>query len=163
MPVQLTPLTAKSNSLENLMHPVKPPTHQAAFTLLELILVVLVVAILSITIQSRFVSSRDFQQDAIVEQIIGAARLTQQLSMNDSSRNFVLVIQANQIDIQVDGNSINTTGFDFPINFGSQVTLSPLANISFNSLGETNAISLSVQMSTSSSICFEASGYIHPC
>ncbi len=145
------------------MKTLKPPTKQAAFTLLELILVMVVLVILATTIQSRFISPRDFQQDAVVEQIIAAARLTQQLSMNDSSRSFVLVIQNNQIDLQADGSSLNAGGFSFPVNFGSQVTLSPLGNISFNALGETTAINLIVQLGTNSTICFESSGYIHPC
>lgn len=145
------------------MKNLKPLYLQAAFTLFELLLVLIILVILASQIQSRFLSSNDFNQDSVTAQIISAARLTQQLSMNDSSRSFVLIIQANQIDLQVDGTSINLETLDFPINFGSQITLSPIGNIVFDSLGSTTLQILNVQGNSIQQICFEASGYIHLC
>jgi len=143
-------------------HP-KPPVNQAAFTLIELIVVVVILAILASYVTSRFSSSDSFKQDTIVEQIISAGQLTQQLSMNDSSRNFSLSIQSNQINLLADGTSFSAAGLSFPLLFDSSVTVSPTSTINFNSWGSTTPTRISVQLGTSINICFEASGLIHRC
>jgi prepilin-type N-terminal cleavage/methylation domain-containing protein len=143
----------------------KPPIKQAAFTLLELIIVVLILAILAAYIQSRPSSSNSYRQDTVVEEIISSARLTQQLHMNDSSYVFRLVIQTNQIDLQRDGVSFSPSNIDFPLNFGNSVTLSStISPINFDRLGGTtlNQVNISVD-GIIRSICFETSGYIHQC
>lgn len=145
------------------MKKLKPLYQQAAFTLLELLLVVVIVSILAAYIGSKFLSSRDFNQDSVIQQIIASARLAQQLSMNDSSRSFTLIIQANQIDLQANGVSMQLGNINYPLDFGSQITLSPVVNITFNSLGETTSQIINVQANTSEQICLESSGYIHEC
>lgn len=141
----------------------KPLYRQAAFTIFELLIILVVLVILTTQVQSRFLASNDFKQDSAITQIISAARLAQQISMNDASRTVVLVIQENQIDLQIDGSSINLNLLDFPINFGSQISLSPIGNISFDSLGRTTLQTLNIQANTLQQICFEESGYIHSC
>lgn len=141
----------------------KPPLTQAAFTLLELIIVVTVVAILATYIAARPDTSSSYQHDSVVDQIISAGRLAQQLSMNDSDRTFSLSIQANQIDLLADGSSFNSGSVSYPLNFGSNVTLSPVTTISFNNLGTTTATTINVQMTSTIQVCFEASGYIQRC
>lgn len=141
----------------------KPPTYQAAFSLLELIVVVIILAIISGYTLSKFTSSSSYKKDAIVEQIISAARMTQQLSMNDSSRSFSLSIQNNQIDLLADGVSLSAAGLGFPIVFSSNVSLSPVSSIVFDNWGGTAGTTISVQLDTTINICFESSGYIHRC
>lgn len=141
----------------------KPPFIQAAFTLLELIIVVALIAILATYIAARTDSSTDYQQDSVAEQLISAGRLAQQLSMNDSARTFSLSIQANQINLLVDGSSFSSGSVSYPLNFGSNVTLSPVTTINFDNLGMTTATTITVQMTNSSQVCFEASGYIRRC
>ncbi len=137
--------------------------HRAAFTLLELIIVVVILGIIAAYVQSRFSSSDSYQQDSVVEQIISAGQLTQQLSMNDSARSFSLQIQAHQINLLVDGAPFTASIMNFPLNFGSKVTLSPITNISFDNLGSTSGQTVNVQIGTTEQICFEVSGYIHQC
>ncbi|MDQ7049357.1 MAG: prepilin-type N-terminal cleavage/methylation domain-containing protein [Enterobacterales bacterium] len=141
----------------------KPPIYQAAFSLLELIVVVVILAIISGYTLSKFTSSSSYKKDAIVEQIISAARMTQQLSMNDSSRSFSLSIQSNQIDLLADGVSLSAAGLGFPLTFSSNVSLSPLSSIVFDNWGATSATTISVQLDTTINVCFESSGYIHRC
>lgn len=144
-------------------HYLKPPLKQAAFTLIELIIVIIILAILASYVVSRFSSSDSFKQDAIIEQIISAGQLTQQLSMNDSSRSFSLSIQSNQINLLADASPFSAAGLEFPLVFDSSVTISPVVNISFDSWGETSATTISVQLGSTINICFESSGLIHRC
>ena len=141
----------------------KPPNRQAAFALLELIVVAVILAIISSYAFTRFSSSSSYRQDVIIEQIISAGHLTQQLSMNDSSRTFLLSIQTNQINLLADGISFSASGMNFPLVFDSKVVLSPISAISFDSLGRTTATTINVQLGNSRNVCFEASGLIHRC
>lgn len=141
----------------------KSPNYQAAFTLLELIIVLAIIGIIAAFVQTRSDSASSYQQDSVIEQIISAGQLTQQLSMNDSDRSFSLSISANQMDLLADGSSFSAGGINFPVNFGSQVTLSPVTTISFDSLGRTASATINVQVGNTKQLCFEASGYIHRC
>ena len=141
----------------------KPPLKQAAFTLIELIIIVVILAILGSYIITRFSSNDKFEQDSIAAQIISTGQLARQLSMGDSSRDFVFSVQSNQVSILVDGNPLTLSNISFPINFGTGATLSPTTNISFDALGTTTATTINLQTETSINICFEASGFIHRC
>ena len=141
----------------------KPPLKQAAFTLLELIVVIVILSILAVYVQARFQDDDSYQSDVAVEQLISLARLTQQLAMNDSSRAFLLNIQTNQIDVLADGVSLGGNVAGVPVNLGSKVTLAPTSNIAFNSRGETTATTISVTVNTTQNVCIESSGYIRRC
>jgi prepilin-type N-terminal cleavage/methylation domain-containing protein len=141
----------------------KPPSFQAAFTLLELIIVIVVLTILSSYIFTQPDSSERYRRDTASEQLLIAASLAQQLSMNDSSRSFSLEIQPNQIDIQVDGSSLNVGSFNYPITLDSQVSLSPTVSLVFDQLGRTSATTITVQTDTAQLVCIEASGFVHRC
>jgi prepilin-type N-terminal cleavage/methylation domain-containing protein len=142
-----------------------------AFTLLELIIVVLITAILAAYIFSRPDSSNSYQQDTVIEQVISAGRLAQQLHMNDTSRSFSLLIQSNQITLLdytggTPGNSISAGLVSFPLVFDSKITLSPASTIIFDRLGGITvftSISVAVIGAPNKSVCFETSGYIHRC
>ncbi|MEP1743280.1 MAG: type II secretion system protein [Kangiellaceae bacterium] len=142
-------------------HP-KPPQLQVAFTLIELIVVVILLAIISAYVFTKFSSSSGYRLDSTAETIVSAGQLAQQLSMNDSQRNFSLSIQANQVDIIEDGNTFSGSQ-DFPIQFDSSVTVSPVINITFDSLGQTTATTVTVTSDDSVAICFESSGLIRRC
>jgi prepilin-type N-terminal cleavage/methylation domain-containing protein len=141
----------------------KPPLYQAAFTLLELIIVVAILAILTAYVATRPDSSSAYYQDTIAEQLVASGRLAQQLSMNDSARNFALVVAANQIDLTVNGASFASTSETFPIVITNTVTLSPATTITFDNLGATAATTITVQGDTAKLVCFESSGFIHRC
>ncbi len=142
-------------------HP-KPPQLQVAFTLIELIVVVILLAIVSAYAFTKFSSSAGYRLDSAAENIVAAGQLTQQLAMNDSQRLFSLSIQANQIDLLENGSSFSGSQ-DFPIQFDSSITVSPVTNITFDSLGQTTATTITVSSGSSVSVCFEASGLIRRC
>ncbi len=141
----------------------QPPYKQAAFTLIELIIVIIILGVLSIYIQSFFSTSSSYREDEVVEQIISSARLTQQLAMNDSTRNFSLVIASNQINLLVDGATFSQTGLTYPLQLGDQVTITPQATVMFDSLGRTPALTLNVLVEIGTQVCFESSGFVHRC
>ncbi len=141
----------------------KPFARQTAFTLIELVITLLILGIVAIYVQSKFTSTASYKENTVIAQIISSARLTQQLSMNDSTRNFSLVILSNQIDLQADGNSLSVGNTNYPIVIENGVTLSPAATINFDQLGATSNIVLNVSGKTTQQVCFETSGYIHQC
>jgi len=142
----------------------KPLARQAAFTLIELVLVILVIAVLASFAFSRFSDSDAFLADSTAEQVIAVAQLAQQLSMNDSARTFSLVVSSNTLDIRADGASISVGGYNFPLAMPGGVTLSPApTTITFDSLGATSALTINVNAGVTRSVCLESSGYIHPC
>ncbi|MGB0495083.1 MAG: hypothetical protein ACPGJI_01910 [Kangiellaceae bacterium] len=141
----------------------KPSLKTGAYSLIEFIITLLILSIVAIYIQSKFSSSDPYKQNTTVAQLISTARLAQQFSMNDSARAFVLKIQANQIDLTEDGSSMSIGTLNFPIALESGVTLSPITDITFNSLGETTSVTIQVSANTAQSVCFESSGYIHKC
>jgi len=141
----------------------KPPGYQAAFTLLELIIVLIILSILTSYILSRPSTADTYQQDNAIEQLISAAQLTQQLSMNDPSRVFSLNIQTNQINLLADGNPFSSAEVDFPLTVDSGVTLSPPSSITFDTIGMTTGATINVTADNIVPVCFESSGYIHRC
>lgn len=146
----------------------KPFAEQAAFTLIELIITMIIVGILGVYAQSKFSGSSSYDENTAVAQIISSAQLAQQLSMNDSQRDFTLVISDHQIDLQVDGgpqpdgSSFDLENERFPITIKSTVTLTN-ANIVFNRDGSTSSLTISVVGSSTKQVCFNTSGYIHSC
>ncbi len=145
------------------MNKLKPPHFQAAFSLLELVLAVIILAIISVYVSAKFSRSGSYQQDTIAEQIVSTGQLAQQLSMNDSSRSFSLLIENSQISLYADGTIFSSTGLQFPLIFNPQVTLSPTGSVGFNNLGNTSGIIINISIDGNQNVCFESSGLIHRC
>lgn len=141
----------------------KPFAKQTAFTLIELVITLVILGIVAIYVQSKFTSTASYKANTVIAQIISSARLTQQLSMNDSERDFSLEILSNQIDLQDNSGSLSVGSINYPISIENGVTLSPATTINFDRLGETTNFVLSISAETTQQVCFEASGYIHQC
>lgn len=141
----------------------KPPASQAAFTLLELIVVIAILAILAAIVFAKPSASTAYKQSSTLEQLISSGRLTQQLSMNDSDRTFSLQITANQINILADGSSFSAATTNYPITIPDGITLSPNVVINFDQLGSTTATTITISGEQNLQVCFEASGLIRAC
>ncbi len=141
----------------------KPLAKQAAFTFIELIVTLLIIGIVAAYAQSKFISTSSFKENAVIAELISSARLTQQLSMNDSDRNFSLVIQSNQLDVQADGISMSVGNINYPIVVDNAVSLSPASTILFTKKGASNNLVISVTGEITQQVCFETSGYVHLC
>ncbi len=133
-----------------------------AFTLIELIVVVILLAIISAYAFTKFSSSSGYRLDSTAETLVAAGQLAQQLSMNDSQRNFSLSVQTNQIDLLENGVSF-AAGGEFPIQVDSSVSIAPIATITFDSLGQTTATTFTISADTSVNVCFESSGLVRRC
>ena len=131
--------------------------------MLELVIVLILLAILASYIASRLNNTDAYQQDSVIEQLVSAAQLTQQLSMNDPTRVFSLDIQANQINLLAGGVPFSSAGISFPIAIDADITLSPASNITFNMAGTTAGATINVTADTTIQVCIESSGYIHRC
>jgi prepilin-type N-terminal cleavage/methylation domain-containing protein len=141
----------------------KPLTKQAAYSLIELVITLVILSIVAVFVQSKLPSSDRFKEETFAAQIISSARLAQQLSMNDSARSFVLAIQSDQIDLTEDGSSMSIGALNFPLLANNGITLAPITDITFDSRGETAEVTVTVTAETTQPICFETSGYIHRC
>ncbi len=138
----------------------KPPVKQAAFSLLELIVVMVVVGILAAVAIPRFTSSSDFDSRAASAELVNHLQFAQQLAMNHTRNTITVSITATQIDIQSNGASVG----NYPVDFAGLYDVSfSNANLTYDSLGETTATTITVTPASGVSICIENSGYAWLC
>jgi MSHA pilin protein MshC len=138
----------------------KPPVKQAAFSLLELVVVLVVIGILAAVAVPRFSSSGDFDSRAAAAELVTHLQFAQQLAMNNTRNTIIAVITSNSIDIRSNGVSIG--GYPVDIATPYSVSLSP-ASFSYNSLGETTAATITLTPGAGVNVCVESSGYAWLC
>ena len=133
---------------------------ERGFTLVELITVLILVSIISVTAVSKMsgVSSANLQ--ASRDDLIAALFFAQQTAMARS--NIQLVVTANSVSVTENGAPIVVHSKGYPLTLAHGVTASA-ATLSYDKLGRTTAttISLSAAGGVSASIVVEASGYAH--
>lgn len=120
---------------KNLSNKTLMKRHQG-FTLVELVAVIVLISILSVSILPRFTSSDGFAEYAVRDQLVSAFRLSQQRAMYDHSGNcYRLNIDANGFGSQRDGAYFGPVG---EVNFSgdySDISVSPASPIYFDGLG----------------------------
>jgi prepilin-type N-terminal cleavage/methylation domain-containing protein len=143
-----------------LMMLIKPPVKQAAFSLLELIVTILIIGILSAVVSARFSGNDSFESRAAAGELILRLKYAQQLAMNNTSRVITVSLAASQLTIAQDGVVLS----DYPFNFNGpyDVTFSD-ANFTYDSLGNTTASTISLTPSNGVTVCVESSGYARLC
>lgn len=107
------------------------------FTLVELVVVILLIGILSISIAPRFFGVASYENRKVVDELLSALRYSQQLAMNRGG-NIELLLSADNFTVQLSGgfnlrgpNGITPYTIEFPDN----VTPTP-ATVRFNTLGQ---------------------------
>lgn len=110
---------------------------QQGFTLIELIAVILIIAVLSISLTSSIKPSALQQLQAARDMTINALRLAQQTAMSQTA-SVQFSSSSNTIDISVGGSSIQAAGNKYPKNLPGNVSLSN-HSIAYNRLGHTTA------------------------
>jgi prepilin-type N-terminal cleavage/methylation domain-containing protein len=138
----------------------KPPIKQAAFSLLELVVVLVVIGILAAVALPRFLSRSDVDSRAAAAELVNHLQFAQQLAMNNTRNTIGVVISTSSIDIQSNGVSIR--GYPVDIATPYSVTLSPVS-LTYTSMGETTATTINVTPSSGVSVCVENSGYAWLC
>lgn len=81
---------------------------QRGFTLVELVAVVVLLGVLSVSIAPRFSGNNSAEVLVLKDQLISAIRFTQQKAMFDNQRCYRLALNANSFAIQVSTDSVGT-------------------------------------------------------
>lgn len=137
---------------------------QAGFTLIELVAVIVITGILSVTVFVRF-SGSDFDLQAAKSDVLAALVLARETAMSrtDGSAAVQVVATASGIDVQVNNNSIRSLAQAYPLSFSQGIQISSGTGVlSFNSLGETTAHSITLsQGGTTETITISGVGYAY--
>lgn len=138
--------------------------NQWGFTLIELIAVVILISIISVTAMSRFSSLYITKVQAGRDDLIAACFFAQQIAMaRSSSTNVVrLVVSTSSISVTENNSPISTGELKFPMSFSSGVSASPATTFVFDKLGRTTAGTITLAASGATvAVIVESSGYAH--
>lgn len=137
---------------------------QRGFTLVELVAVVVVLGVISVSVYARLNSTNSGQVQASRDDLIAALFFAQQAAMARS--NIQLVVTASQVSVTENGSPINLgTGY-YPLKFANTVSATPVT-LSYDKLGRINSgsakqtITLTSSSGASANVVVEASGYAH--
>ncbi len=130
------------------------------FTLIELITVIILVSIISVTAFSRLGNISSANVQASRDDIIAALFFAQQTAM--ARNNIQLVVTSNSVSVTENGTPIVVHSKGYPLALASGVSAT-VATLTYDKLGRTSAttIGLSSTSGASASIVVEASGYAH--
>lgn len=133
---------------------------QRGFTLIELMTVVILVSIISVSVFSRLGSVKSANLQASRDDIIAALFFAQQTAM--ARNNIQLVVTSNSVSVTENGTRIVVHSEGYPLTLASGVTATA-ATLTYDKLGRTTptTIGLSSTSGASASIVVEASGYAH--
>lgn len=131
---------------------------QQGFTLIELITVMILVGIISVTLFSRLGSVNSANIQAGRDDLIAALFFAQQSAMARS--NIQLILSTNAVSVTENGTPIKVHAQGYPLTLPSGVTVTPMT-LTYDKLGRTTAatITLSATGGLTASITLEASGY----
>ncbi|NVJ51318.1 MAG: prepilin-type N-terminal cleavage/methylation domain-containing protein [Gammaproteobacteria bacterium] len=136
----------------------KPPVKQAAFSLLELIVVILIIGILTAAAIPRFSSDIQTNARSAAAIVVNELRFAQQLAMNNTERTSALTLNSNQITISQDGTSLNA----YPITLDQSVTFDDVV-VTFDSNGNAPATTISITPDPGFSVCVVNTGFAYLC
>lgn len=142
-----------------------PSKAHRGFTLVELISVLVLVGILSVTLFSRLGNVHSANVQSGRDDLIAALFFAQQQAM--MRPDITLVITANSISVNENGTPIKVTGDYYPLKMPTGVTLAPSATFFYDKLGRSgrkNPVDITLTGSGNSSgvtakVRLEASGY----
>jgi MSHA pilin protein MshC len=133
---------------------------ERGFSLIELITVMILVGVLSVSLFSRLGSSGTAAIQSGRDDVIAALFFAQQQAMMRS--NITLVLTENTVSVNENGNPVSTNNL-YPLTMPKGVTL-PVLTLTYDKLGRTTATTITVTGSgntsgTIASVKVEASGY----
>lgn len=133
---------------------------QNGFTLVELVSVLILVGVLSVTLSSHFASSGAAKVQTVRDDIIRALFFAQQTSM--ARPLITLVVTNGAVSVEENGTPIIVDEYGYPLNFPSGVTANAIV-FTYDKLGHTSAgtITVSETGGASATIQVQASGYAY--
>lgn len=133
---------------------------QRGFTLVELVCVLILVSVLSVTLASRFNSvTTNASIQTSRDDLIAALFFAQQTAM--ARDNISLVVTAGAVSVKENGTPIVVNDKFYPLSFPTGVTATA-ATFTYDKLGRTTAGSVTLSKSgTSVIVTVEATGYAH--
>ncbi len=145
------------------MPAIKPPTYEAAFTLIEAIAVIVLIGILAAVVSPIFYQSSEFEARTTRDELIATLRYAQQLAMADNSRTVQFSNTSASYSILIDSVAIalpDGSGM-YPRTLANNVTLSPSALLNYSALGDTSVTTFTI--TTSEKVCVASTGYAYAC
>lgn len=151
----------------------------AAFTIIELIVILVIIGILAVTVAPKLLGKNEFAAVAVRDQIIAQLRLGQLRAMNDRSACYAVRVSSSIIGLYQQANC--TGGFvvdsatelegGVSVSIGTASTTLTTLNILFDGTGRPNGghcsadsrCTLTVSAGNTAKACFEAEGYVHGC
>ena len=137
----------------------------AGFTLLELVVVITLLGILSISAFSRFADEDTFAVRVEQESLIAALNQAQQLAIIGQTVQFV-ISSSSVYRVRSGGADFALGGISYPYNVHRDVSLSPASlTLSYDNLGRTLVTSIVLNSATGGAlnVCLENSGFAHGC
>ena len=136
------------------------------FTLIELIAVIIVISIMSVTLFSRLGSVSSANVQASRDDLIAALFFAQQTAMARSG--ITLLLNSTSVSVRENGTPLVVHSKGYPLSFASGVTAAATGGIpltlSYDKLGRIatkTTITLSGPGGSSAVVTVEASGYAH--
>jgi MSHA pilin protein MshC len=135
-------------------------SRERGFTLIELITVIILISIMSVTLMSRLSSVSTANLQSGRDDLIAALFFAQQTAMARSG--IQLILTANSVSVTENGTPLIVHNKGYPLSFPSGVSTSAL-NLTYDKLGRTTAttIILTATGGASAIVTVEASGYAH--
>jgi len=139
------------------------------FTLVELIITIVVIAILAVTALPKFIGSSGTDALLVQDQMISVLRRMQTQAMQQTNTNcHSLQLTASQLSTT--GCTTPADGLNLVLPSDSGLSFSPATTLTFDSLGRLSPVSSSVTSLVilssgvpAANVCIETEGYIHPC
>ncbi len=143
----------------------RQPPQVAAFSVLELIVVLIILGVLAASVLPRWPKSSDVAARAGRDDLLATLRYGQQLAMSDATRTFRVETSATSFSLTVDGTALAQPDGrgNYPQPLPDGATLAPAITLTYNGLGETTATVFTITAGDSWQVCVEASGYAHAC
>jgi MSHA pilin protein MshC len=134
---------------------------QRGFTLIELIAVMVIVGVMSVSLSSRLGSMNSTKIQAGRDDLIAALFFAQQTAMARSG--IQLIVTTNAVSVTENGTPIIVHSQAYPLSFSSGVTATTPLVFTYDKLGRTTAavITLAGTGGFGATVTVEASGYAH--
>lgn len=134
---------------------------QSGFTLVELITVIVILGLLSVTVLPRFLQTDSFQSRTVQDKLISAARQAQQLAMSKAvSANVQLITDNSSKRIRISYSEGGPQTIDTDIPSATSITNQTLTYNKRGDLSGGSAVNISIN-GGERTVRIESSGYAH--